>query len=190
MIASQLHLLKQSTKEASQVVTACTLLKRFLFNYQGHVSAALVLGGCDINGPHIYHIYPHGSTGKLPYATMGSGSLAAMSVFECDWKEDMDEKSAIDLVERGILAGIFNDLGSGSSVDTCVIRMDGTKTITRGSIKPNDVTPIREKITRSRKLDMPIGTTAVLKTTEVKWNRDGPFGEKAQGGGDVVMGEA
>ena len=189
LIASQLHLLKQSTKEPSQVVTACTLLKRFLFNYQGHVSAALVLGGCDINGPHIYHIYPHGSTGKLPYATMGSGSLAAMSVFECDWKEDMEEAAAIDLVERGILAGIFNDLGSGSNVDICVIRMDGTKTINRGSIKPNDVQPIRDQIQRSRKLDMPIGTTAVLKTTEVKWNRDGPFGEKAQGG-DVVMGEA
>ena len=44
------------------------------------MSAALVLGGVDITGPHLYNIYPHGSSDKLPYLTMGSGSLAAMSV--------------------------------------------------------------------------------------------------------------
>lgn len=47
---------------------------------QGYVSAALVLGGVDVTGPHLYNIYPHGSSDKLPYLTMGSGSLAAMSV--------------------------------------------------------------------------------------------------------------
>lgn len=56
-----------------------------LFRYQGYVSAALVLGGVDNNGPHIYSIHPHGSTDKLPYTTMGSGSLAAMAVFECNY---------------------------------------------------------------------------------------------------------
>lgn len=65
------------------VKTANTLLKQMLFRYQGHVGAALILGGVDNSGPHVYSIYPHGSTDTLPYATMGSGSLAAMSVFEC-----------------------------------------------------------------------------------------------------------
>jgi 20S proteasome subunit beta 2 len=114
------------THASSRVVTACTLLKRMLFRYQGHVSAALVLGGCDISGPHVYQIYPHGSTGKLPYTTMGSGSLAAMSVFESTWREGMPEAEAVTLVQRAIGAGIFNDLGSGSNVDVCIIRMDGT----------------------------------------------------------------
>lgn len=39
-----------------------------------------MLGGVDVTGPHLYNIYPHGSSDKLPYLTMGSGSLAAMSV--------------------------------------------------------------------------------------------------------------
>lgn len=39
--------------------------------YQGHVSAALVLGGVDVNGPKLYSIYPHGSTDTLPFVTMG-----------------------------------------------------------------------------------------------------------------------
>lgn len=51
----------------------------FLYG-KGYVSAALVLGGVDVTGPHLYNIYPHGSSDKLPYLTMGSGSLAAMSV--------------------------------------------------------------------------------------------------------------
>jgi 20S proteasome subunit beta 2 len=57
--------------------------------YQGHIGAALVLGGVDNNGPNLYCIHPHGSTDKLPYVTMGSGSLAAMAVFESRWKPDM-----------------------------------------------------------------------------------------------------
>lgn len=66
-----------------------TLLKRMLFQYQGHVSAALVLGGVDVTGPHLYTVYPHGSTDKLPFVTMGSGSLAAMSIFEHGYKDNM-----------------------------------------------------------------------------------------------------
>lgn len=58
--------------------------------YQGHVGAALVLGGVDSTGPHLFTIHPHGSTDKLPYVTMGSGSLAAMAVFESSWKPNME----------------------------------------------------------------------------------------------------
>lgn len=59
------------------------------YRYQGHVSAALVLGGVDKFGPHLCSIAPHGSTDVLPYTTMGSGSLAAMAVFETRWKPDL-----------------------------------------------------------------------------------------------------
>jgi len=163
LIASQLELLRLNTGGTqSRIVTACTLLKRMLFRYQGYISAALVLGGCDIHGPHVYQIYPHGSTGKLPYTTMGSGSLAAMSVFETGWVENMEEKEAVELVQRAILAGIFNDLGSGSNVDTCVIRMDGTVALTRGAVKPNEVKPIRDLIHKSERFQMKSGATAVV----------------------------
>ena len=149
----------------SRVVTACTLLKRMLFRYQGHVSAALVLGGCDVNGPHVFQIYPHGSTGKLPYTTMGSGSLAAMAVFESEWKPGLNEADAVGVVQRAITAGIFNDLGSGSNCDVTVIRTDGTVSVTRGALQENPVEPIRAKIKRSEKFNFPKGTTAVLKET-------------------------
>lgn len=122
MISSQLELLRLNTGREVHVKTANTLLKRMLFRYQGHVSAALVLGGVDNTGPHIYSIHPHGSTDKLPYTTMGSGSLAAMSVFESRWHPEMTEEEGKKLVRDAIAAGVFNDLGSGSNIDLCVIR--------------------------------------------------------------------
>mmetsp|Transcript_21134 Transcript_21134/g.38248 ORF Transcript_21134/g.38248 Transcript_21134/m.38248 type:complete len:294 (+) Transcript_21134:51-932(+) len=169
LISSQMELLRMNTGGGqSRIVTACTLLKRMLFKHQGYISAALVLGGCDVNGPHLYQIYPHGSTGKLPFTTMGSGSLAAMAVFEADYRDDMEEEDAVRLVQRAILAGIFNDLGSGSNVDTCVIKMDGSVKMGRNDIMPNEIKPLRESVVRSDVLNMRAGTTAVLKSTFVK----------------------
>merc|ERR1712137_1508939 len=123
-MSSQLELHRLNTGRTVKVATATRMLKQMLFRYQGHISAALVLGGMDVTGPHLYTIYPHGSTDKLPYVTMGSGSLAAMSVFESGFKKDMERGEAEQLVRQAIRAGIFNDLGSGSNVDICVITKD------------------------------------------------------------------
>ena len=105
LIASNLELLRLSTGTQSRVITALTLTKRLLYKYQGNVSAALVMGGVDVHGPHLYSIHPHGSTQSLPYTTMGSGSLAAMSVFETRFVEDMEEEEAVLLVRDAIRAG-------------------------------------------------------------------------------------
>lgn len=98
MISSQLELLRLNTGREVRVATANTLLKRMLFRYQGHVSAALVLGGVDISGPHIYSIHPHGSTDRLPYTTMGSGSLAAMAVFEGNFSKNVQFLYILNLI--------------------------------------------------------------------------------------------
>ncbi|XP_019908561.1 proteasome subunit beta type-7 isoform X1 [Esox lucius] len=121
IISSNLELHSLSTGRLPRVATANRMLKQMLFRYQGHIGAALVLGGVDCNGPHLYSIYPHGSTDKLPYVTMGSGSLAAMAVFEDRYEQNMEEEDAKRLVRDAIAAGIFNDLGSGSNIDLCVI---------------------------------------------------------------------
>ena len=122
LVSSNLELLRRQTGTPSRVVTSMTMLKRYLFERQGQVSAALVLGGVDLTGPHLYCVYPHGSTDKLPFVTMGSGSLAAMAVLESGFKDGLSEAEATALVAAAIRAGIFNDLGSGSNVDITVIR--------------------------------------------------------------------
>jgi 20S proteasome subunit beta 2 len=160
-ISSALEMHRLSTGTEPRVVTALTRLKQNLFKYQGHVSAALVLGGVDCTGPHIYSVYPHGSTDKLPYATMGSGSLCAMAVFESRYKENMSEEEAVDLVDDAIQAGIFNDLGSGGNVDICVIKAANTVKYMRTHQAPN------ERLYRRQKgYVFPRGSTVVLSETK------------------------
>lgn len=137
LIASNLELHRLETGTQPRVSTVVTMLSNLLFKYQGHVGCALVLGGVDINGPQIYQIYPHGSTDRLPFATMGSGSLAAMAVFEAGFKDDMTIEEGKALCADAVRAGIFHDLGSGSNVDVCVITKDKAEHI-RGYDKPNE----------------------------------------------------
>ncbi|ORZ32315.1 proteasome subunit beta type-7 [Catenaria anguillulae PL171] len=155
LISSQLELHRLSTGRQARVITAMTLLKQMLYRYQGHVGAALILGGVDVQGAHLFTIYPHGSTDKLPFVTMGSGSLAAMSVMESEWKADMTREEAIDLVDKSIQAGIWNDLGSGSNVDVTVITKDKVEYL-RNYKRPN------ERGVREAVYDYPRGTTKVL----------------------------
>ncbi|KXN81702.1 Proteasome subunit beta type-7 [Leucoagaricus sp. SymC.cos] len=137
LIASNMQLHTLSSGRKPRVVTAMTMLKQMLFRYQGHIGAALVLGGVDPTGPYLFTIHPHGSTDKLPYVTMGSGSLAAMAVFESGWRANMERHEALALVQKAISAGIFNDLGSGSNVDACIITADGTEML-RNFDMPNE----------------------------------------------------
>nr|CAD7453666.1 unnamed protein product [Timema tahoe] len=159
-ISSQLELHRLNTGRVVPVATANRMLKQMLFRYQGYIGAALVLGGVDSLGPHLYCIYPHGSTDKLPYATMGSGSLAAMAVFESRWKTNMSEDEGKKLVRDAIAAGIFNDLGSGSNIDLCVIRSGSVD-----YLRPYDQANV--KGTRQASYHYKKGTTAVLKSISI-----------------------
>jgi len=138
-----------------------TLLKQHLFRYQGHIGAYLVVAGVDPTGTHLFTVHAHGSTDKLPYVTMGSGSLAAMSVFETQWKPDLDQEEAVKLASDAILAGVWNDLGSGSNVDVAIITKDKT-TLKRNYIKPNEKEP------KLQSYRFPKGTTAVLNEKIIK----------------------
>jgi 20S proteasome subunit beta 2 len=89
LIGSELALHRLNTGRQSRVATACKMLKHRLFRYQGHIGAHLILGGVDCEGAHLYTIHNHGSTDKLPFVTMGSGSLAAMAIFEANYKDDL-----------------------------------------------------------------------------------------------------
>eukprot|EP01025_Chloroclados_australasicus_P041034 TRINITY_DN4323_c0_g2_i1.p1 TRINITY_DN4323_c0_g2~~TRINITY_DN4323_c0_g2_i1.p1 ORF type:complete len:288 (+),score=33.94 TRINITY_DN4323_c0_g2_i1:37-864(+) len=127
MVSSALELHRFETGRQTRVITAQKRLVDHLFRYQGHIGAALILGGVDLNGPHLFTIFPHGSADSLPFATMGSGSVAAMAILEQEYKEDMEKDEAIALVSKAIKAGIFNDLGSGSNVDVCIIDKSGSQ---------------------------------------------------------------
>lgn len=140
MVCSELTLHRLETRKQSRVIEALTMLKRHLFQYQGYISAALVLGGVDVDGPFLGTIAPHGSTDRLPFVAMGSGSLAAMAVLESGYKDGMTVDEAKALVTAAIQAGIYNDPFSGTQVDVCVITKTDVK-LTYGHHQPFAATP-------------------------------------------------
>jgi len=156
MMESQLELLRLNTGRQVRVCAANRMLKQMLFRYQGYVGTYLVLGGVDCMGPHLYEVSAHGSTSKGPYKAMGSGMLAAMSVLENRWKKDMEEEEAKQLVRDAIAAGIFNDMGSGSNVDLCIIKANDQVQYLRGFDVANT------KGERKQKYEYKKGTTAVI----------------------------
>lgn len=136
MVSAQLALHRLESGKQSRVLEALTLLQEHLYRHQGHVSAALVLGGVDVEGPYLATIAPHGSTDRLPYMTMGSGSIAAMAELEACYRDGLNVEEAKQLVASSIRKGIFNDPYSGTQVDVCVITKDKTELII-GYDQPN-----------------------------------------------------
>ena len=116
-----------------------------------------MVAGVDPTGVGLFTVHAHGSTDKLPYVTMGSGSLAAMAIFETTWKKNMNRQEAIKCCSEAIKAGIFNDLGSGSNVDVCVIEKGKPTQMLRNYIKPN------ERARKERHYRFQKGTTVWLK---------------------------
>lgn len=156
MVSSKLTLHRHTTRKQSRVIEALTMLKRHLYKYQGYVSAALVLGGVDVEGPFLATVAPHGSTDRLPFVTMGSGSIAAMAVLESGYKDDLSLDEAKELVKTAICNGIFNDPYSGTQVDLCVITKTKTEVLT-GYYQPN------ERVFPKVNVSLPPGTAPVLR---------------------------
>ncbi|EDL92421.1 proteasome (prosome, macropain) subunit, beta type 10, isoform CRA_a [Rattus norvegicus] len=139
MAASKMELHALSTGREPRVATVTRILRQTLFRYQGHVGASLIVGGVDLNGPQLYSVHPHGSYSRLPFTALaaadfrcpfppaGSGQDAAVALLEDRFQPNMTLEAAQELLVEAITAGILGDLGSGGSVDACVITAGGAK---------------------------------------------------------------
>ena len=81
----------------------------------------------------------------------------AMATFENGYKADLGLDDAKALVREAILAGIFNDLGSGGSVDLMIINKEG-HTQLLGYDRPNSRSS-------KRQYNFLRGTATVLSTS-------------------------
>jgi len=124
-LKSNLELHRLATGRRPRTATVVSRMSQHLFRYQGHCGVALVVGGFDETGPSLYSIAPHGSTDRLAFTAMGSGSLHAMSILERGYTEDISVEEGVALVTEAIKAGIMNDLASGSNVDIVIVRDTG-----------------------------------------------------------------
>ena len=143
----------------------CNFFQQELFKYQGQLGVNLILGCVWEGKAFLRAIHPHGSIDKnLPFTALGSGGLAAMAVLEEGYYKshpvtgrDSSQSSSIapctslkegiNLVQRAVLSGIKNDLGSGSQVDLCIIYPDGTSHHQRCSV-PEEILEEMGKISK------------------------------------------
>ncbi|EGW10103.1 proteasome subunit beta type-10 isoform X1 [Cricetulus griseus] len=160
MAASKMELHALSTGREPRVATVTRILRQTLFRYQGHVGASLIVGGVDLTGPQLYGVHPHGSYSRLPFTALGSGQDAALALLEDRFQPNMTLEAAQELLVEAITAGILGDLGSGGSVDACVITATGAQLL-RTLSSPT------KPVQRTGRYHFAPGTTAVL-TQEVR----------------------
>lgn len=163
LVSSNMELHSLSVNREPRVVTCMTQLKQHLFRYQGHIGAYLIVAGVDPTGAHLFSVHAHGSTDVGYYLALGSGSMAAIAVLESRWKKDLTKEEAMSLCADAIEAGIWNDLGSGSNVDMCVMEVGKPSVLHRNLRTPN----VRGQKEKSYKFKR--GTTAVF-PGEKLWN--------------------
>ncbi|KAL3941549.1 MAG: hypothetical protein SGBAC_004102 [Bacillariaceae sp.] len=119
----------------------CRFFQDRLFRAKGNLGANLILGGVYEGKAHLRALHPHGSMDvDLPFTALGSGGLAATGVLEEGYSKVQSVQDGIKLCERAILAGIKNDLGSGSQVDVCVIYPDGSSKMKRSTVPEEELT--------------------------------------------------
>ena len=148
MIASNLELHRMGTKRDSRVITALTMLKSHLFKYQGHVGAALVLAVRSQRPASVHGVSPR----FLRRASLrdDGSSLAAMAVFEADFKEGMDEEEAKGS-SRVPIARASSTISARAQRGPVRHPKEGVKYL-RNHETPNERTYVRTKGTISRRV--------------------------------------
>ncbi|CAI4225476.1 unnamed protein product [Auanema sp. JU1783] len=165
MISGDLRLFEIQTGRKARVITALRRVKQHLFNYGGHVGAYLLIGGVDPTGPHLYECSANGTTMAKPFAAQGSGSYAAITILERDFKPNMTEEQAVELVQKALHAGMHGDNASGNSLNYVVITKE--KSAFTGPIVP-DFCKKPEPVDLDYKFKK--GSTKVLKQKTIKYD--------------------
>lgn len=120
------------------------ILKAFMGGAHGRsIEAAIILGGVDRTGPSLHQITGSGVQ-RASCCALGSGRIDALSsleVYRKKWGppieqatsgaetntlvENVSVEEAVRVIREAVKSGVMNDLGSGSSIDICVIERDG-----------------------------------------------------------------
>jgi len=132
----------------------CRWLQETLYEQSGACQANLIVGGVYQGRASLASIYPHGSMDStVSYTALGSGGLAATAVLERGYTPNLTREQAVALVRDAVLAGIRNDLGSGSQVDLCVIGADGSADYQRGVVPEEELAPLPKLVPTEQEED-------------------------------------
>ena len=84
----------------------------------------VIFGGMT-DKPVIYTLDPLGSVLPDDYAAVGTGAEMALGVLDPQFKENMNEKDAVDLAVKAVRSATMRDSFSGDGIDILVVNKDG-----------------------------------------------------------------
>ena len=110
------------------VETAAYMFKEICYEYRDSLTAGLIIAGWDkVKGGQVYSIPLGGMCVRQPATIGGSGSTFIYGYMDANYKKDMKEEEAMDLVLRCVTLAIKRDGSSGGVCRLASITKDGVK---------------------------------------------------------------
>jgi len=135
LIRAELKLKEVRTYKMPSAKEAANLLGGLLYSNLRKMSmfpgiAHFLLGGKDMNGTHLYDLFPDGSVTKITdFISSGSGSVFAYGVLETQYKKDITTSEAINLAVKAVNTALQRDSASGNGIDVVVINSKEIKQV-------------------------------------------------------------
>ena len=129
----ELYKLKRTTSmtvKGASTLMANILSGRRYFPYW----VALIIGGMDREGGHVYSLDAAGGSIEDIYVTTGSGSPYVYGVLEDNFKEGLSTSDGINLAIRALSAAMRRDSASGDGIDIAVITKKAFKQLSDNEI--------------------------------------------------------
>lgn len=127
LIRAELKLKEVRTYKRPSAKEAANLLGGLLYSNLRKMSmfpgiAHFLLGGKDMEGTHLYDLFPDGSVTKITdFISSGSGSVFAYGVLETQYKKDITTAEAVNLAVKAVNTALQRDSASGNGIDVVVI---------------------------------------------------------------------
>ncbi len=135
-LSAEVELYKMKRNSGMTVKAASTLMANILsgrryFPYW----VALIIGGMDSEGGHVYSLDAAGGAIEDTYVTTGSGSPYVYGVLEDHYKKGLSTSDGVDLAIRSLSAAMKRDAASGDGIDISIITKKDFKFVSEDEIK-------------------------------------------------------
>lgn len=135
---SQIKLMELKKERPLRIKEAAHLYSSMQFGaIQSGMVVSSIMGGFDQEaGPVLYELVFEGTVIDVEdYYTTGSGSIFVKSILDTEYRSNMTEKEAIELLDKSFKASFKNDTASGGGYIAKVISRDGIKEVARKVVK-------------------------------------------------------
>ncbi len=135
----ELKLIEFKTERTARVIEAAMIINSAQFSglrSMGSIMSILLAGYDDKNGVSLYNLSPDGTiVAHDGYACDGSGSIYVKSILDTEYRENLSEKEAIELLDKCFRASFKNDNASGGGYISKIVNKMGIKEVSRKLIE-------------------------------------------------------